>query len=73
MQKRYCRCGCPVWVCYLALPHAMRIKPVFHGDRVTGRNILDACPRCGRKEGEGVSAELLKELRKKYPHTPKWD
>ena len=49
MQKRYCRCGCPVWVCYLALPHAMRIKPVFHGDRVTGRNILDACPRCGRQ------------------------
>ena len=35
--------------------------------------INGACPRCGRKEGEGVSAELLKELRKKYPHTPKWD
>ena len=35
--------------------------------------INGACPRCGRKEGEGVSAEMLKELRKKYPHTPKWD
>lgn len=35
--------------------------------------INGACPRCGRKEGEAVSAELLKELRKKYPHTPKWD
>ncbi|WP_297670111.1 anaerobic ribonucleoside triphosphate reductase [uncultured Desulfovibrio sp.] len=31
------------------------------------------CPRCGRREGEGVSAELLEELRKKYPHTPRWD
>jgi len=35
--------------------------------------INGVCPRCGRKEGEGVSAELLDELRKKYPHTPKWD
>lgn len=35
--------------------------------------INGVCPRCGRKEGEGVSAELLEELRRKYPHTPKWD
>ena len=35
--------------------------------------INGTCPRCGRKEGEGVSAELLDELRKKFPHTPKWD
>ena len=34
--------------------------------------INDCCPRCGRKEGEGVSAELLDELRKKYPHIPQW-
>ncbi|OXS27819.1 MAG: anaerobic ribonucleoside-triphosphate reductase [Desulfovibrio sp. MES5] len=34
--------------------------------------INDCCPRCGRKEGEGVSPELLDELRKKYPHIPKW-
>lgn len=31
------------------------------------------CPRCGRREGEGVSAELLETLRKKYPYTPQWD
>lgn len=29
------------------------------------------CPRCGRKEGEGVSVERLKELRKIYPDVPK--
>lgn len=34
--------------------------------------INDCCPRCGRREGEGVSPELLDELRKKYPHIPKW-
>ena len=34
--------------------------------------INDCCPRCGRKEGEGVSPELLDELRKKYPHIPQW-
>lgn len=34
--------------------------------------INDCCPRCGRREGEGISPELLDELRKKYPHIPKW-
>lgn len=34
--------------------------------------INDCCPRCGRREGEGVSPERLDELRKKYPHIPKW-
>ncbi len=33
--------------------------------------INDVCPRCGRREGEGVSEEKLKELRRKYPHMPK--
>ncbi|MDY4672866.1 MAG: anaerobic ribonucleoside-triphosphate reductase, partial [Desulfovibrio sp.] len=28
------------------------------------------CPRCGRKEGEAVSQETLKMLRRKYPHMP---
>ncbi len=35
--------------------------------------INGCCPRCGRKEGEGISPELLDELRKKYPHIPKWN
>lgn len=32
--------------------------------------IDDVCPRCGRREGEGVSLEKLNELRKKYPDIP---
>ena len=28
-----------------------------------------ACPRCGRREGEAVSPERIKELRKLYPGT----
>ena len=30
------------------------------------------CPRCGRREGEGVSIEKLRELRKKYPSMPRF-
>ena len=33
--------------------------------------IDDVCPRCGRREGEGVSVEKLRELRKIYPNVPK--
>ena len=32
--------------------------------------IDDVCPRCGRRDGEGVSLETLKALRKKYPNMP---
>ena len=32
--------------------------------------IDDVCPRCGRREGEGVPVETLRELRKKYPGMP---
>lgn len=35
--------------------------------------INDCCPRCGRKEGEGVSLDKLNQLRRKYPHMPHWD
>ena len=31
--------------------------------------IGDVCPRCGRREGEAVSPERIKELRKLYPGT----
>ena len=34
--------------------------------------INDVCPRCGRREGEGISEETLRALRRKYPHMPKW-
>ena len=32
--------------------------------------INDVCPRCGRREGEGVSVEKLRELRKQFPNMP---
>jgi ribonucleoside-triphosphate reductase len=32
--------------------------------------IHDVCPRCGRKEGEGVDVDLLNALRKIYPDVP---
>lgn len=35
--------------------------------------INDICPRCGRKEGESVSVEKLRELRKKFSNVPKYD
>lgn len=35
--------------------------------------INDVCPRCGRREGEGISLEALRELRRKYPLMPKWE
>ena len=34
--------------------------------------IDDVCPRCGRREGESVSVEKLRELRKKFPNVPKY-
>ncbi len=41
-------------------------------DPVCGYNgiIDDVCPRCGRHDGEGVSVEKLKELKKKYHDVP---
>ncbi len=35
--------------------------------------IHDVCPRCGRREGEAVSVEKLKELKKIYPDVPDWE
>ncbi|MBQ7608550.1 MAG: anaerobic ribonucleoside triphosphate reductase [Desulfovibrionaceae bacterium] len=34
--------------------------------------INDVCPRCGRREGEGISVEELRALRRKYPNMPKF-
>ena len=41
-------------------------------DPLCGYNgvINDVCPRCGRREGEGISFEKWKELQKKYPDVP---
>ena len=34
--------------------------------------INDVCPRCGRREGEGVPAEKLRELRRKFYDMPRF-
>lgn len=34
--------------------------------------IKDVCPRCGRRDGEEVSVEKLRELRKQYPNMPRF-
>ena len=31
------------------------------------------CPRCGRREGEGISAEKLRKLQKQYADVPPWE
>jgi ribonucleoside-triphosphate reductase len=35
--------------------------------------IDEVCPRCGRREGEEISIEKLKELRKMYPNIPRYE
>ena len=34
--------------------------------------INDVCPRCGRREGEAVSVEKLRELRRKFADMPRF-
>ncbi len=34
--------------------------------------IDDVCPRCGRRAGEPISEEKLRELRKQFPHIPQF-
>ncbi len=43
-------------------------------DPICGYNgiIDEVCPRCGRRDGEGVSIEKLNELRKKYHDVPNY-
>lgn len=35
--------------------------------------IKDVCPRCGRREGEGISLEALRKVRRTNALAPKWD
>lgn len=52
---------------YGSINHPVDRDPVCGYTGVIG----EVCPRCGRREGEAVSAEKLKELRKKFPNVPK--
>ncbi|MGE9984810.1 anaerobic ribonucleoside triphosphate reductase [Desulfovibrio sp. SGI.169] len=54
---------------YGSINHPLDRDPICGYTGVIG----DVCPRCGRREGEGVSLEKLRELRRKFPQTPKWE
>ena len=60
------RCMHDAGVGYGSINHPVDRDPVCGYVGVIG----DVCPRCGRREGEAVSAEKLAELRKKYPGMP---
>ncbi len=62
------RCMKEAGVGYGSVNHPVDRDPVCGYTGVIG----DACPRCGRREGEGVPLEKLRELRKKFPGMPKF-
>lgn len=51
---------------YGSINHPVDRDPVCGYTGVIG----EVCPRCGRREGESVSIEKLRQLRKKYPNVP---
>ncbi len=53
---------------YGSVNHPVDRDPVCGYTGVIG----DVCPRCGRREGEGVPLEKLRELKKKYPGVPEF-
>ena len=67
--ERIIRCMHDAGVGYGSINHPLDRDPVCGYTGV----INDVCPRCGRREGEGVSEEKLRELRKLYPAMPRWD
>lgn len=66
--ERIIRCMKESGIGYGSVNHPVDRDPVCGFTGVIG----DVCPRCGRREGEGVSIEKLAELRKKYPDMPKF-
>ncbi len=62
------RCMKEAGVGYGSVNHPVDRDPVCGYTGV----IDEVCPRCGRREGEAVSVEKLRELRKKYPHMPRF-
>ncbi|MBD5626391.1 MAG: anaerobic ribonucleoside triphosphate reductase [Desulfovibrio sp.] len=67
--ERIIRCMHDAGVGYGSVNHPLDRDPVCGYTGV----INDVCPRCGRREGEGVSEEKLRELRKLYPNMPRWN
>ena len=62
------RCMKEAGVGYGSVNHPVDRDPVCGYTGV----IDEVCPRCGRREGEAVSPEKLRELRKRYPNMPRF-
>lgn len=60
------RCMHDFGIGYGSINHPVDRDPICGYVGVIG----DVCPRCGRREGEGLSEEKLSELRKQYPNMP---
>jgi ribonucleoside-triphosphate reductase len=60
------RCMHDAGIGYGSVNHPVDRDPICGYTGVIG----DVCPRCGRRAGEGVSAEKLRALRKLYPDMP---
>lgn len=60
------RCMKEQGIGYGSINHPVDRDPVCGYTGVIG----DICPRCGRREGESVPIEKLRELRKKFPDVP---
>ncbi len=60
------RCMHDFGIGYGSINHPVDRDPVCGYVGVIG----DACPRCGRREGEQIPAERVDELRKLYPQMP---
>ena len=59
------RCMHDCGIGYGSITHPVARDPICGYVGVIG----EVCPRCGRREGEAVSPERIKELRKLYPGT----
>lgn len=59
------RCMHDCGIGYGSINHPVDRDPICGYVGVIG----EVCPRCGRREGEAVSSERIKELRKLYPGT----
>ena len=59
------RCMHDCGIGYGSINHPVDRDPICGYVGVSG----EVCPRCGRREGEAVSPERIKELRKLYPGT----
>ena len=62
------RCMHDCGIGYGSINHPVDRDPICGYVGVIG----EVCPRCGRREGEGVSLERLAELRKKDPNMPRF-